>query len=61
MPEVPRRHWTGFLVMVVAVGLVASAFLAPGLRVADVRLQDGAIFGINQSAGLLGTVNTQIK
>ena len=47
--------------MVVAVGLVASAFLAPGLRVADVRLQDGAIFGINQSAGLLGTVNTQIK
>jgi hypothetical protein len=46
---------------VVAVGLVASAFLAPGLRVADVRLQDGAIFGINQSAGLLGTVNTQIK
>jgi hypothetical protein len=46
---------------VLAVGLVASAFLAPGLRVADVRLQDGAIFGINQSAGLLGSVNTQIK
>ena len=47
--------------MVLGVGLVVSAFLAPGLRVADVRLQDGSIFGVNQSAGLLGTVNTQIK
>ena len=61
VPAVLRRHWTGLIVLVLAVGLVTSAFLAPGLRVADVRLQDGAIFGINQSAGLLGTVNTQIK
>ncbi len=60
-PEILRRHWTGLIVVVLAVGLVASAFLAPGLRIADVHLQDGAIFGINQSAGLLGTVNTQIK
>ena len=60
-PEVLRRHWTGVAVLVLAVGLVASAFLAPGLRVADIRHQDGTIFGINQSAGLLGTVNTQIK
>jgi large repetitive protein len=55
------RHWSGLAVIVLALGLVTSAFLAPGLRVADLRLQDGTIFGINQSAGLLGTVNTQIK
>ncbi|MHB1010336.1 MAG: Ig-like domain-containing protein, partial [Propionibacteriaceae bacterium] len=42
-------------------GLVTSAFLAPGLRVADVHPLDGTVFGINLSAGLLGTVNTQIK
>lgn len=59
--EVLKRHWTGLLVAVLAVCLVASALFAPGLRVADVRLQDGTIFGINQSDGLLGMVNTQIK
>ncbi len=61
VPPPLARHWTGLLVAVLAVALVTSAFLAPGLKVADLRLQDGMIFGINQSAGLLGTVNTQIK
>lgn len=60
-PQVLRKHWTGLLVAVLSLVLAVSAVVAPGLKVADVRLQDGVIFAINQSAGLLGTVNTQIK
>jgi len=61
VPEVLRRHWAGLIVTVLSVVLVAAAVVAPGLRVADVRLQDGVVFAINEGAGLLGTVNTQIK
>lgn len=61
VPEGLRRHWAGLVVAVLAFALVAAALVAPGLRVADVRLEDGVVFAINQNAGLLGTVNTQIK
>lgn len=60
-PRIVRRTWAGALVGLLALALVVSAVLVPGLSVADVRLHDGTVYAVKQDGALLGTVNTSIK
>jgi hypothetical protein len=52
--------WSGIVVAVVGVALVAAAFAAPGFSVADVSLHNGAVYVVKSDSRLVGQFNSQI-
>ncbi|QXT63210.1 fibronectin type III domain-containing protein [Tessaracoccus palaemonis] len=55
-----RRHWQGLAVSLVVVALGVGAFISPGLVQADVRLDEGTVYGIKRDSDMVGMVNAQI-
>lgn len=46
-----RRHWQGLAALVV-VALGVGAFISPGLVQADVRLDEGTVYGIKRDSDM---------
>ncbi|SDD55567.1 Ig-like domain-containing protein [Auraticoccus monumenti] len=55
-----RRSWSAALVGVLAVALVVGAAVARGYPAADLRLNDGSVWVVNQTLRLAGKLNKQI-
>ncbi|MGA4507796.1 Ig-like domain-containing protein [Propionibacteriaceae bacterium G1746] len=52
-----RRFWSTMLVVAVVVGVIIAAVVTPGFRVADLRLNEAAVYVVRQSTSLVGNLN----
>lgn len=70
MAKAPRTGWTGLLkstgfkataIPVAAALAVTGAIIYPGFETADVELNDGGVWVVNQSEGKIGHINYQSR
>ncbi|WP_036922576.1 Ig-like domain-containing protein [Propionicicella superfundia] len=52
--------WSGIVVGVVGVALLAAAVTSPGFSVADVSLHDGAVYVVKSESRLVGQLNSEV-
>lgn len=55
-----KRYWAGLVVALVSTGLLIAAFIVPGVKTADLYLNNSFVYVVNQNSMMVGSLNMQI-